>query len=297
MIYGHCIQHLLSGDVTNNYAYLFIYSFHMPLFMIMSGYFSHTAMKLPFFLFIIKKAKQLLLPCISWGAIICSIRFLIGDYQSLSSIIRNDLWFLKSLFICMCLTYVVLRVHKLYQPFFFIALIMLMQVSIFRLKDMYISFLFGFYLKEYWDSIVKYSEKLLFLFTVVYVVLGIHFINPSFFDVYKSDVLGYIIKQFAIIFIGISGSMILILLMNKLCNTFSFNFLKLGKYTLGIYLIQSVLLEVILSHYFLLDNLKDSYLCIILFPIIGIAIIAISVYVIRFIETKRIMSLILLGKE
>lgn len=40
VIVGHCTQHLLSSFEYEEPVYLFIYSFHMPLFMFLSGFFS-----------------------------------------------------------------------------------------------------------------------------------------------------------------------------------------------------------------------------------------------------------------
>ena len=40
VIEGHCTQHLLSSFEYDEPVYVYIYSFHMPLFMFLSGYFS-----------------------------------------------------------------------------------------------------------------------------------------------------------------------------------------------------------------------------------------------------------------
>lgn len=38
---GHCMQHLLRVETINNPLFLWISSFHMPLFMSLSGMFAH----------------------------------------------------------------------------------------------------------------------------------------------------------------------------------------------------------------------------------------------------------------
>ena len=40
VIVGHCAQYLLSSSPYDEPLYVYIYSFHMPLFMIISGFFS-----------------------------------------------------------------------------------------------------------------------------------------------------------------------------------------------------------------------------------------------------------------
>ena len=69
VIWGHAIMHFQPnyGDST---IFQLIYSFHMPLFMMLSGYFAVSSMELDVKTFFVKKFRQLLLPCISWG-IVC----------------------------------------------------------------------------------------------------------------------------------------------------------------------------------------------------------------------------------
>ena len=45
VLYGHCIQYYEGGNCAENYPWLIIYSFHLPLFMIVSGYFSGNSLK------------------------------------------------------------------------------------------------------------------------------------------------------------------------------------------------------------------------------------------------------------
>lgn len=67
VVWGHCIQHLLHTGPTENPVSLIIYSFHMPLFMTISGYFSSSSLKYPFIPFIRKKFQQLIYPCFLLG--------------------------------------------------------------------------------------------------------------------------------------------------------------------------------------------------------------------------------------
>ena len=57
MLWGHCIQYCVAGseiDFFENIVFKFIYSFHMPLFMLVSGY-------LFFFSFSKRSLKELLI--------------------------------------------------------------------------------------------------------------------------------------------------------------------------------------------------------------------------------------------
>lgn len=76
---------------------------------------------------------------------------------------------------------------------------------------------------------------------------------------------------------------------------------KMGKYTLGIYILQSIILETIMAEYIkidtwggLLSNLVfDNY---ILFPIISLMIMVACAYITKWMEEKTPMSFWLLGK-
>lgn len=146
VLYGHCVQHFISnGDSTP--IYIFIYSFHMPLFMIISGFFSHSVFNLGWRDVIQKKTKQLIFPCIIGGLIIIITKIILKEDVSFTYAIRNDLWFLKSLFCCIILTYIAMRVKRPYRFYLLIVFVILTQISLFRLKDMLPCFLIGYYIK------------------------------------------------------------------------------------------------------------------------------------------------------
>lgn len=77
VLWGHAIQWLSSTPYYEQPIYRIIYSFHMPLFMTIVGYFSIGSNTLPPHQFFIKKARQLLLPAITFGVIL----FVIGYYK------------------------------------------------------------------------------------------------------------------------------------------------------------------------------------------------------------------------
>ena len=59
VVYGHCILHLqnYSYDIKENIIYRFVSSFHMPLFMAISGYFGSKIFNLKFSDIVAKKWK------------------------------------------------------------------------------------------------------------------------------------------------------------------------------------------------------------------------------------------------
>ena len=71
VVLGHCIQHL-DIDFDHNIVFRYIYSFHMPLFMFISGFVSYkreyhwTSIK--------RRFIQLVIPFIAWAMVSMSLK-------------------------------------------------------------------------------------------------------------------------------------------------------------------------------------------------------------------------------
>lgn len=108
VVLGHFIEHNNGRD---NFMWLFIYSFHMPLFMFISGYVMQMSFRIEdidlknVIVFINKKVRSLLVPFVSWGIIIPYFFFRSSDVgfdTFLMDFIERwggGLWFLATLFI------------------------------------------------------------------------------------------------------------------------------------------------------------------------------------------------------
>ena len=88
VLWGHAVQHLLSSEYWDEPVYRIIYSFHMPLFMTISGFFGAKLFSIPFTSVLRRKFRQLLLPAISFALIYCIIAICVGnsgggDFRSL----------------------------------------------------------------------------------------------------------------------------------------------------------------------------------------------------------------------
>lgn len=83
VVVGHCIQfgsgsaYLKSGLYFANPLFKFIYSFHMPLFMLISGYLGWFSIsKKTHKDFVIDKCKGILIPLIAWHTLFQSLQIL-----------------------------------------------------------------------------------------------------------------------------------------------------------------------------------------------------------------------------
>lgn len=110
VVFGHCIQFGSGAEFLNGHFFYndvffrFIYSWHMPLFMLVSGYLFSFSVKRHDWLSLLKsRFKQLLMPMLSWSLLIAIIlRTLGGDIgpfpNSIAKHFLNDIWFLWAIF-------------------------------------------------------------------------------------------------------------------------------------------------------------------------------------------------------
>lgn len=114
VVYAHCLQYLGIESYLHHPLFRTIYAFHMPLFMAVSGYFSVHAMQLSLNELARKKSIRLLLPCLTAGIVVISFNNVIGltdRYNDWKELVSN-LWYLKSLFVCMLMAKLALSLTK-----------------------------------------------------------------------------------------------------------------------------------------------------------------------------------------
>lgn len=112
VVYAHSIQYIGGIDFWNDHVFQAIYSFHMPLFFVISGFYFSSALKLGWKDFLIKKSTTLLLPCFIWALIYGSIHF--TSWGAFGSKLINPqawpFWFLRGLFLVQLIVYTCSRI-------------------------------------------------------------------------------------------------------------------------------------------------------------------------------------------
>ena len=110
VLVGHAIQfasgaeYQRTGAFYDNVLFKVIYSFHMPLFMVVSGYlFHHSVTHRSFGLIVWNKVRTLIIPIFSFAFIVWILRFnpqysLVDQLRNYLSVTRFTLWFLWALF-------------------------------------------------------------------------------------------------------------------------------------------------------------------------------------------------------
>lgn len=98
VILTHFLQYVV-GHTFDNTLFLIVYVFHMPLFMIISGYLFRNKIGSPLQGLMLNQFRHLVLPMLITGAV---IHLLSAGYIDIRYILNlpKDLWFLTSLFVC-----------------------------------------------------------------------------------------------------------------------------------------------------------------------------------------------------
>jgi fucose 4-O-acetylase-like acetyltransferase len=164
VLWGHVIQQFDNGldwyHCTQNPVFAFIYSFHMPLFFMVGGFFFKSSLKLDLGGFLKKKGLQLLFPWFVWCVFIY-----IWDNHSNNLLRGGDVprllgdlfynagwyWFLREMFLSYLLAWIG---YKVFKKGWLAALVLICLVLVaprfffWRQRVYFPVFLFGVLLKE-----------------------------------------------------------------------------------------------------------------------------------------------------
>lgn len=203
VIWGHAIMHF-QPDYEQSYIFRIIYSFHMPLFMMLSGYFASSSMSLGIREFFLKKFRQLILPCISWG-IVCWLVIRSGLIEGRFHLeIKNlfsgwlglidNFWFLKSCLICYTLSWLCYRCGRYKLLAMGVVWILCTMQGRFHLNMMFPSFIAGMLLRKNTlvDSWMTRKWPIVLLLFVALTIQKLIYTNVDFY-LYK-------------LFLGLSGA-------------------------------------------------------------------------------------------
>ena len=326
VVFGHCIQYgsgeyyLKEELFFENIIFKYIYSFHMPLFMLISGYLfafgTHKGAKK----IIINKAKSLIIPVFTWCIIPVIIFYIKNDVSIISTIKYyiihgiNSLWFLWAVFWC---SLTVIATNKIFKDKI-IVYVLLFAVS-FLIPDMFntdmYKFMFPYFVIGYMYKKYELQAKFKTIYNsnyfvcaigIIFVLLVCFFERESYIYVSKHSILGKdIVSQLSINLYryatGLIGSIFTLSLLIKIYNfcdkkkLFNENniILTIGKNTMGIYIISDIINK------FVLNNITNSiarpnYFII---GIESVLVILVSMLFIKLIQRNRISNKFLLGAK
>lgn len=315
VILGHSVEQTTGNDFWTNPIWQFIYSYHMPLFMLLCGYFFSSSLKLNIGTLLKKKSIQLILPAIT-GFLLSALFVLITGYNPCPELINLNLkgfidafWFLKCVFLCYLIAYISIKLLKndvlaaLSTSVFFSIIPYGDIVSVNFLLPM---FWVGYFCKEKISFLTQYRKWLLTGFAFLFIILQwgwsgnlTVYVQPiDFFHITTGEfnTNNFFITVYRLL-IGIAGSLTFFLLaplvyrqIDHFRITQTFN--NIGKCTLGIYIIQTFLLEYLLHALGFYVTTAQSF---IIGPAIALAELTICYQTVLLIKKNRYTKLFLLG--
>ena len=327
VLIGHSIQfgsgneYITKELFFDNFLFKFIYSFHMPLFMIISGYlFFYTINKYSFGENIIKRITNLILPIISWSLMYNIINCLILSedifsvkfWETCFSYAIGSFWFIWAIFYC---SSVVLIVNSFFSDNILIYLLGLLMTfvipdhyNVYLYKFMYPFFVIGYlankfnlFRSEKGVGIINSKKSLLFPFSLIFIFLLLIY-NKSIY-IYIS---GYCIFNHANpitmlgidcfrFVIGLVGCVWFITLMSiiypKIPILIKKFLILVGKNSLGIYIIS----DYIFCYMLLRICAKISHINYMLVILETIVILLLSLFFTVFIKKNKITNYLFLG--
>lgn len=264
VIWGHAIQYGGSeADFFQNKLFIFIYSFHMPLFLLISGFlFSKTIHKRSFAGNLKNKVLHIAVPAVVWGCIYCLVKWgvetVLGNPEAGFSIAAcveqiGNIWFLWTILMCMIAVMIADRIGK---DRFFLPMLILCMIAFYFLpfRD-YTLFLFPFFVAGYYaqKNVFGRFKSLSYLVLLLYPLLlqyygTEHYIYVSGIDIFTSDYgiwqqAGIDLFRWLIGFAGCLAVLIAVKLFTESCpgSRLERQLCAVGKYSLEIYVMGRIL--------------------------------------------------------
>lgn len=325
VIWGHLIQYY--GGGISSVEWKFIYSFHMPAFMLLSGMFFST--KKSYAECIKNRAVQCILPGITAAIIL----YLLGyKYVSIGEMLNGmvtNFWFLKCLLICTLFYYPIKKGgRKRYISIVVLILVYLFvkfnlgEGNIYKISvidkvfNMFggcisLFFLFPFFVL----GNLLYTNNMLQNIRHKKMVIAISFIAfccllygfSSSYTIYFSDSVlpfsdlhslkGYVYASFYRYAIGFVGCLFFVLVASSIKYSNDSKVVqfisKVGQHTLAIYILQTFIIE------YNVFSIPFTYFCkySILRPLVAIFVLVVIYFLARLIKRLKPVALVLLGSK
>lgn len=326
VVWGHCLQNLTTdnGYWLSDSASEIIISFHMPLFMLVSGYFAYSSLWKTFSQVMGKKVVQLLLPSVVWGLIVSSAAMLVHRdfsaerFQYILTITLYSFWFLKALFMCYLITMIGAYAYRKWYVWGLLVVVLLLLLAGEPLNysstiSMLPFFCAGLFLKRYENEIFGRPKSFLIGSVFIYAICMTIWQSGDY-NLYLHPFtwnLGGVKCMLIRSLIGISGSLAVILMIKyisqkKVYVKFWNLMAHIGSMTLGIYLIQVMLAEgtlKVFSRY--VDDLilrlpimfQTFTYDLIITPLVACLVIGVCVPTIYVIRCNKTSKFLLLGEK
>lgn len=319
VVLGHNIQfgsgntfYQTEGYYTD-FLFKLVYSFHMPLFALLSGYLFFWSMKKPTKQIVKKRLPSLLLPIIAWVTLECAGRAAINIIRHDFTVVEfahtyvvkflGSFWFLWAMLFC---SLIVLLVEKAFKGKVWIYGVLIIPMLFVSSKFnahlyvyMYPYFAAGFLFNKcegikYYRRVAKKDWYALAVAIVTFAVLFIFYGHDSYIYTTKISLLGEkgLIVQLGIDIyrwvIGFAGSIMVIVLCKMICDGWKGKVIEriayFGKISLGIYILNSYVNMFLLK---VTKNFSPNSLIWIIETVVSIIVYVIAVEILKRIPVAK----------
>ena len=314
VVFGHNIQYgsgeifIQSDGYFEEILFKIIYSFHMPLFALLSGYLFFCSIKKSVKTVLKTRLTSLLLPIVCWVAleyivkliillILCRFNIISFMHDFVSSAVYR-LWFLWAIFWCSMIVLLVEKIFKgrvwIYIVIMFLLLFIPAKYNTQMYVYMYPYFVAGFLFnkfegKNWYNRIVKKDWIALAVAGVVFVVLFLFYDHDSYIYTTGINILAKrsVLLQLGIDIyrwiIGFVGSAFVIVLCKMICDKGQGYGVKLfayfGQISLGIYILNSYVNSYVLQR--ITRNFSPNVFIWIVETIVSMVFYAVAVEIIK----------------
>lgn len=310
VILGHVIAMMVNGCSVGGRMYTFIYSFHMPLFMLLSGYFiSNKALSKSFLDILLTKALQLILPAITCTVICLLYLFLAREHVDVRSELIGNSWFLKTLFLYYVLFYLIKKIPMTDWLLLMVSCSLLFvfpHASTLQVNLLFPYFWGGYLLRKYqilekvsfsW----KYASLFLLIFSTAYYLqreLGIpNYIEINYISLQSQGHL--ILFRYFVGFTGCMATISVVSLFHKnRKDSSSFSHITYyGRWTLGVYVLQTIIVANVFPDTFAWYVENEFLLDAIVAPLLSLAFLVVCIGIIHVTSKNRWLDLLLFGGQ
>ena len=311
VILGHVIAMMVNGFYVGGRLYAFIYSFHMPLFMLLCGYFvSARAMQDSFVKLLMTKAKQLLLPSVTCTVMCCNYLFLARSGVSFRDEIIGNSWFLKVLFVYYVIFYLLKHTRindEIILPISCLLLFVIPGGATLQINLLWPFFVCGYLLRKY-SVLDKFSFSWGYAIGFVLLFIASYSLQrnleiPNYIPINIETLYGqwYIILLRYVV--GISGSLATIAMISIIYKHFGSSsillskFAKYGQWTLGVYVLQTFLVINVFPDTLAWYVESEVLLDLVVAPILSLAFLVACLFLINLFSKNKILDLLMFGGQ
>ncbi|MDU1889527.1 MAG: acyltransferase family protein [Dysgonomonas sp.] len=313
VVIGHCIQYLqCENDFSlfwNHFLFKTIYTFHMPLFMGISGYFAYFSIaKHSIKSYAISRIKYLLLPLVAWCLISVLITGLNTEMSAAAFLgkfvyaVDHYYWFIwaiiySSMMIC------VMQKWSIDKPWILLVLsVLIMFASTSHLslnigREYFIYFALGYMLGSHdLSKYYQFCRKYIYLIAVLFVVCYIIWDPNLYFSPFTIEGwLTYLFRVFSGLVASVLFLVVMYLLYGKIKERPAISYLSgIGQETLGIYLMQDLLItayKVWIMPHVSLPLPEISYI------VLALLMTGLCYLMIHLLKQNKATGFVLLGKK